>query len=123
MDKNYPRPTQRSRELRANMTDAERMLWKQLGGRKVAGTRFNRQFPIGPFICDFVSRDAKLVVEVDGGQHAGNELADVVRTSFLDQQGYRMIRFWNHDVMANVEGVVAEIDRALTDMPSPDPSR
>jgi very-short-patch-repair endonuclease len=72
-DKGYKRPTARSRDLRANMTEAERKLWGHLSARKVAGVRFNTQFPIGPFVCDFVSRGAKLVIEVDGGQHAHTE--------------------------------------------------
>jgi very-short-patch-repair endonuclease len=89
----------------------------------VAGTRFNRQFPIGPFICDFVSRTAKLVVEVDGGQHAHHTETDARRTAFLKSQGFRVIRFWNNDVLENVEGVVLTIERVLMDSPSPTPSR
>ena len=123
MDKGYKRPTARSRVLRQNMTDAERRLWGCLSARKVAGVRFNTQFPIGPFICDFVSRGAGLVIEVDGGQHATAEEADAARSRYIEAQGYRVIRFWNHDVMENLEGVVAEIERALVDRPSPNPSR
>ncbi len=122
-DKGYKRPTARSRELRANMTDAERRLWSCLSARKVAGTRFNTQFPIGEYVCDFVSRSARLVIEVDGGQHAVNLGADAARTRFIEAQGYQIIRLWNNDVLSNTEGVVAEIERALADMPSPDPSR
>ena len=123
LDKGYDRPTARSRELRAAMTDAERKLWSCLSARKVAGVRFNRQFPIGPFIGDFVSRSAKLVVEVDRGQHATSAQDDAARTRYMEAQGFRVIRFWNNDVLANIEGVVAEIERALADRPSPDPSR
>ena len=122
-DKGYKRPTARSRDLRANMTEAERKLWGHLSARKVVGVRFNTQFPIGPFVCDFVSRGAKLVIEVDGGQHAHTERADMARTRYIENQGYRVIRFWNNDVMGNVDGVVAEIERVLADMPSPSPSR
>ena len=122
-DKGYKRPTLRSRELRANMTDAERRLWAALSARKIAGVRFNTQFPIGPFICDFVSRRAKLVIEVDGGQHAEAEAADTARTRYIEAQGYRVIRFWNHDVLGNLDGVVTEIERVLMDRPSPSPSR
>jgi len=122
-DKSYQRPTGRSRELRANMTPAERKLWARLSARKVAGTRFNRQFPIGEFVCDFVSRGTKLVIEVDGATHGESERADAARTRFIEQYGYRVIRFWNNDVMCNIEGVVAEIERVLHDMPSPNPSR
>ena len=123
MDKGYKRPTARSRELRLNATDAERKLWAQISARRVAGVRFNRQFPIGPFICDFVSRSAKLVIEVDGGQHAVDVAKDEARTAYLEARGYRVIRFWNNDVLERIEGVVMEIERVLSDMPSPNPSR
>jgi len=113
----------RSRELRANPTEAERRLWAQLRARKVAGVRFNSQFPIGPYICDFVSRTARLVIEVDGGQHDWNAAADLARTRFIEAQGFFVLRFWNNDVLENIEGVVAIIERALADRPSPSPSR
>ena len=122
-DKGYARPTMRSRELRANATDAERTLWAQLRARNIAGVRFNSQFPIGPFICDFVSRTAKLVIEVDGGQHDWNAEKDGARTRFIEAQGFRVLRFWNNEVLENIEGVVAIIERALMDRPSPSPSR
>ncbi|HVF94745.1 MAG TPA: endonuclease domain-containing protein [Sphingomonas sp.] len=122
-DKGYKRPTARSRELRANMTDAERKLWSYLSARKVAGVRFNTQFPIGPFIGDFVSRGAKLVIEIDGGQHSSADHDDHERTRYMEVRGYRVIRFWNTDVLANIEGVVSEIERVLQDRPSPNPSR
>ena len=121
MDKGYKRPTARSRELRLNATDAERKLWAQLSARKVAGARFNRQFPIGPFICDFVSRSAKLVIEVDGGQHAVDVAKDEVRTAYRESRGYRVIRFWNNDVLERIEGVVLEIERVLATCPPPTP--
>ncbi|WP_375421837.1 endonuclease domain-containing protein [uncultured Sphingomonas sp.] len=123
LDKGYTRPTARSRELRADPTDAERKLWSHLSARKIAGTRFNRQFPIGPFIGDFVSRGARLVIEVDGGQHAASTEDDAARTRYMEAQGYCVIRFWNNDVLGNIEGVVATIERALVDRPSPSPSR
>jgi very-short-patch-repair endonuclease len=123
LDKGYKRPTARSRELRLNATDAERKLWAQISARKIASVRFNRQFPIGPFICDFVSRSAKLVIEVDGGQHAVDVAKDEARTAYLKTRGYRVIRFWNNDILERIEGVVSEIERVLADMPSPDPSR
>jgi very-short-patch-repair endonuclease len=120
-DRGYARPTARSRELRATMTDAERKLWTCLNARKVAGVRFNRQFPIGPFICDFVSRSAKLVIEVDGGQHDVER--DAARTRFIESQGYCVVRFWDDDMLQRTEGVVSEIERVLKDRPSPNPSR
>nr|WP_085218729.1 endonuclease domain-containing protein [Allosphingosinicella indica] len=123
MDKGYKRPTARSRELRANATEAERLLWRHLSARRIEGVRFNRQFPIGPFICDFVSRSARLIIEVDGGQHAERSEEDARRAAYLRSQGYRVIRFWNNDVLANIDGVVVRIAEILTDRPSPSPSR
>ena len=124
MDKAYDRTqTARSRELRNNPTDAEQSLWYHLRSRQLAGARFNRQVPIGPFIGDFVSRSAKLVVELDGGQHSLAADYDAKRTTFLEQRGYRVIRFWNADVLEDVEGVLRVIEEALKDRPSPNPSR
>ncbi|WP_430980894.1 endonuclease domain-containing protein [Stakelama marina] len=74
-------------------------------------------------MCDFVSRGAKLVIEVDGGQHASQTEQDRDRSRFLEAEGYRVIRFWNNDVIERVEGVVTEIERVLVEMPSPNPSR
>ncbi len=122
-DKASKRPTERSRELRNNVTEAERRLWVKLSARQVLGTRFNRQFPIGLFICDFVSRGAKLIIEVDGGQHANQPFEDDKRTTFLESKGYRVIRFWNNEVLENIDGVIQMIERTLSDSPSPAPSR
>ncbi|WP_082444991.1 endonuclease domain-containing protein [Sphingomonas sp. Leaf28] len=113
----------RIRALRATPTRAESALWQHLAARRTAGTRFNRQVPIGPFICDFVSRATKLVIEVDGGQHDWQSDDDARRTRFIENQGYRVIRFWNNDVLERLEGVVAEIARVLAERPSPNPSR
>jgi very-short-patch-repair endonuclease len=122
-DKASKRPTARSRELRRNPTEAEKRLWRRLSARQVGETRFNRQFPIGPFICDFVSRTAKLIIEVDGGQHAVRSEADAQRTAYLRSRGHRVIRFWNNDVLENTDSVVEAIELVLTDSPSPAPSR
>ncbi|MCI4589984.1 DUF559 domain-containing protein [Sphingobium sp. BYY-5] len=121
MDKGYARPTAKARGLRNNATEAERILWRAISARKVSGIRFNRQVPIGPFICDFVARSIGLVIEVDGGQH--NEEADAERTRYIEAQKFRVIRFWNNDVLGNIEGVIEEIERVIANMPSPDPSR
>lgn len=123
MDKGYNRPTARSRELRRNATEAERKLWRLLSARKLAGVRFNRQFPIGQFICDFASRERRLVIEIDGGHHAQTSEYDARRTRFLEAQGYRVIRFWNSDVLDDIEGVLQVIKQVLENMPSPCPSR
>ena len=122
-DKAYSRPTQRSRELRANATEAERRLWQHLRSRQLREARFNRQFPVGQFICDFVSREHRRVIELDGGQHATAGEYDERRTRFLEAQGYRVIRFWNSEVLDSIEGVVMRIGEALDNRPSPSPSR
>ncbi|RJG56664.1 DUF559 domain-containing protein [Sphingobium terrigena] len=121
MDKGYARPTARARALRNNATDAERVLWQAISARKLSGIRFNRQVPVGPFICDFVARSIGLVIEVDGGQH--DDAVDAERTRYIEAQGFRVIRFWNNDVLGNLDGVIEDIMRVVADMPSPDPSR
>ena len=118
MDKAYDRkPTLRSRELRKNPTDAERLPWQHLKMRQLAGVRFNNQVPIPPFICDFVARTPKLIIELDGGQHAVRTAEDDKRTRFLESRGYRILRFWNNDVLENVEGVLSVIEIALANAP------
>ena len=122
-DKGYSRPTLRSRQLRNNATEAERRLWPHLSARKLNGVRFNRQFPIGQFICDFVSREKRLVIELDGGQQAFSTEYDSRRTAFLEAQGYKVLRFWNNEVLDNLDGVLTVIGQTLDNTPSPSPSR
>jgi very-short-patch-repair endonuclease len=100
-----------ARGLRRNQTDAERLLWGKLRGRRLAGWKFKRQVPIGPFIVDFCCSDAWLIVELDGGHHGYEEVAeqDRLRTSDLEQRGYLVLRFWNHEVMGNLDGVCETI--------------
>ncbi len=120
MDTAYDRlPTQRSRELRLNATAAERKLWSALSNRQLWGVRFNRQVVIRPYICDLVARSAKLIIEIDGGQHGKSVGYDEARTAFLEAKGYRVLRFWNNEVLENIEGVVGKVASALDDMPSP----
>jgi very-short-patch-repair endonuclease len=124
LDNAYDRePRRRSRELRNNATPAERRLWQHLRNRQICGTRFNRQVPIGPFICDFAARTPKLIIELDGGQHVVRTAEDERRTRFLASRGYRVLRFWNNDVLGNVEGVLQVVEEVLKDRPSPGPSR
>ena len=104
----------RARTLRKTMTDAELELWKHLRARQIEGFRFRRQVPIDRYIVDFVCPQAKLVVEVDGGQHQAQSSYDAGRTAFLERQGYRVLRYWNHDVLQSVEDVLADIHRQLT---------
>jgi very-short-patch-repair endonuclease len=91
------------------MTDAEQKLWYRLRAERLEGWKFRRQVPIGSFVADFVCERARLVIEVDGGQHAEHEQYDAARTEALREQGYRVIRFWNGDVLANLEGVLEAI--------------
>jgi very-short-patch-repair endonuclease len=101
-----------ARSLRANQTDAETVLWNRIRNRQIDGHKFARQVPIGRNICDFVCREKKIVVEVDGGQH--NESAkDAVRDRYLIVEGYRVLRFWNNDVLGNLEGVLITIQTEL----------
>ena len=98
----------RARRLRRDATDAESRLWLKLGDRRLSGFKFARQRPIGPYIVDFVCRDRKLIVEVDGGQHADN-VRDRIRDDNLAAEGYRVLRFWNTDVLSNMDGVLITI--------------
>jgi len=94
-------------KLRHQQTDAEKKLWNALRGRQLLGLRFCRQFSVGNFILDFYCSEKKLTIELDGGQHADNEhlLFDAGRTMYLNEQGIKVIRFWNNDVLTNIVGV------------------
>ena len=98
-----------ARQLRKNMTDAERHLWQRLRGKQLSSIKFRRQQSIGKYIVDFVSFEQRLVIELDGGQHALQEDYDAVRSAFLQKQGYRVLRFWNHDVLQQTEAVLESI--------------
>ena len=104
----------RAKQLRVNMTDAERKLWRALRSRSI-GRKFRRQVPLGPYVVDFVGFESKLVVEVDGGQHASSA-KDTVRDRYFVDRGYRVLRFWNNDVLRNLEGVLTSIAESY---PSP----
>ena len=106
--------------MRRTPTDAEQVPWLALRGRRLAGFKFRRQWTLGSFIVDFCCLERRLIVEADGGQHSAE--ADAGRTAWLEQQGYRVIRFWNHDVLGNTDGVLQMISEALTQQdPHPDP--
>jgi very-short-patch-repair endonuclease len=113
---------ERARQLRTNMTDAERRLWWQLRRKQIDGHRFRRQVPIGPYIVDFACLAQRLLIEVDGGQHSDNAERDAVRTEWLEAQGFRVIRFWNNDVFENMGGVLEVIDAALAGRRAPTPA-
>ena len=95
------------RKLRRASTVAEARLWPHLRARQLDGVKFTRQFVIGPHIADFAARDLHLAIELDGGQHSIE--ADAPRTRLIEAHGYRILRFWNHDVLANTEGVLESI--------------
>lgn len=101
-----------ARKLRRAMTDAEIRLWSRIRNRQLLGFKFRSQMPIGKHVADFGCEQARLVIELDGGQHADNE-ADAERTAVIEAAGYHIIRFWNHDVLANTDGVLEEIARTL----------
>ena len=102
-----------ARELRINATDAERRLWSKLRLRQLEGARFRRQHPIGPYIVDFICLEQKLVIELDGGQHADAVEYDEARTAWLAASGYHVLRFWNNEVLRNIAGVLEAILEAL----------
>jgi very-short-patch-repair endonuclease len=120
--------TTRARELRQNSTRAELRLWQHLRSRGIDGHKFVRQEPIGPCVADFVCRKERLIIELDGGQHAESK-RDAIHDRWLADHGYRTLRFWNNDVLTNIEGVWLTIATALGDAqtrgkaPSPGASR
>ena len=105
--------TTKARELRASMTDAETLLWHQLRGRRFQGFKFRRQRPLGPYILDFVCLEAGLVVEIDGGQHVEQQAYDLQRTALIEQAGFTVIRFWNHEVLNDPSAVLEAISQSL----------
>ena len=111
--------TTRPRQLRRNATDAENRLWYVVRNRGLAGLKFVRQFPVGPFIADFACREIGLIIELDGGQHATSQ-TDAGRTEYLNGQGYGVLRFWNSEVFENRDGVLLAISSVIEGSPSPD---
>ncbi len=97
-----------ARNLRNNPTEAEQRLWLHLRASRFEGVKFTRQFPIGNFIADFACRSLRLAIELDGGQHSDSP-ADAGRTRIIEAHGYRVIRFWNHEVFENLDGVLTVI--------------
>ncbi len=100
-----------ARKLRADQTDAEERLWHHLRGRQLEGERFVRQLQIDAYVADFACRTARLAIELDGGQH--DPARDAARTAIIENYGYRVRRFWNHDVLANTAGVLEAIRQEL----------
>ena len=108
---------QRARQLRRDSTDAEKRLWRALR-TGLPQFKWRRQMPIGPYFADFACFAEKLVIELDGGQHADAVGFDTARTEFIEARGYRIIRFWNNDVLSNTTGVVERITEQLSASPS-----
>jgi very-short-patch-repair endonuclease len=113
--------TTRARRLRRNSTDAENALWYRLRSRGLGGHKFVRQEPIGQYTVDLICRARRLIIEADGGQHAGNP-RDAVRDKWLVDHNYQVLRFWNNDVLVNMTGVLETIAIALAEAP-PHPDR
>ncbi len=109
------------RKLRRSSTDAEKRLWGRLRNRQLCGLKFKRQVPVCGFCADFFCEDAKLIVEVDGGQHAVRTKKDAERTKVLESAGFQVLRFWNNDVLPNIEGVLQEIANIAGVAPHPVP--
>ncbi|MCK0196806.1 DUF559 domain-containing protein [Ancylobacter sp. 6x-1] len=110
----------RARRLHRDQTEVERLLWSRLRDRRLAGWKFRRQVPVGPYVVDFLCADAKLVIELDGGHHTPE--ADAERTRMIEADGYLVIRFWNNDVLENLDGVLRRILESLRPAPPhPDP--
>ena len=112
--------TGRARRLRRDSTSAELRLWNRIHSRAIDGHKFVRQEPIGPYIVDFVCREKRLIVELDGGQHA-ESVRDRTRDQWLAQHNYRVLRFWNNDVMSSMDGVLETIATALQAEAPPHP--
>jgi very-short-patch-repair endonuclease len=111
-----------SRRLRSNLTDAEKLLWKHLRLKQLDAFRFRRQHPLGEYVVDFACIEAALVVEVDGGQHSERREQDALRSNGLAAQGFRVLRFWNNEVLQNIEGVMYQIRAALSVRANPHPN-
>jgi adenine-specific DNA-methyltransferase len=115
-------PREFARKLRRNGTDAERALWFHLRDRRLGGLKFRRQHPIGPYTVDFACVEARLIVELDGGQHLDACSRDALRTAFLEAQGWRVIRLWDHEALAlRFESLEAVLAAACPTSPAPAP--
>jgi very-short-patch-repair endonuclease len=123
-DRGIRTPNQaRAHNMRLDPTEAERKLWWNLRHRlNIRHAHFRRQVRLGKYIADFASHRLHLVIEIDGGQHAEQFERDAKRTEFLESEGYRVLRFWNNDVLSNIDGVLEMIQSACLATPTPNPS-
>ena len=113
--------TSRARELRKQSTDAEHLLWSRLRNRRLLGLKFRRQAPIGRYIVDFVCREQNLIIELDGGHHQQRRASDQSRTEWLNSRGFRVVRYWNNEVLGDLDSVLESIRMALEAGDSPSP--
>ena len=111
-----------AKRLRSNMTDVEQKLWRELRAKRFADYKFRRQVPMRKYIADFVCFQPKVIIELDGGQHAEQVAYDKKRDEFFIEQGFAMLRFWNNEVVENWEGVLTMILNTLKRPPLPNPS-
>ena len=112
----------RARAMRLSPTEAERKLWWHLRHRlPLSATHFRRQVRLGHYIVDFASHGLRIVIELDGGQHAVQSKSDATRSKFLESEGYRVLRFWNNEVLTNIDGVLEVIQSAILATPTPTP--
>jgi very-short-patch-repair endonuclease len=121
MPKRTPEFSYLVKQLRINQTEAERKLWRCLRAKRFAGFKFKRQQPIDNYVADFCCMRGRLVIEVDGGQHQEQRAYDDQRTKYLNEQGFRVLRFWNSEVMSNIDSVLQAIFLALVPSPQPSP--
>ena len=116
---------QKAKQLRSNSTDAERNLWAHIRNRRLEGWKFRRQLPVGQYIVDFACPELRLIIEIDGGQHAEQVIYDLNRTKILQSKGYQVVRYWNNEVLGNIEGVIEALTLTLSQRErelSPSPS-
>jgi len=112
----------RARELRRNGSRAEKICWNLIRDRRIDGAKFRRQQPIGPYFADFACVSRKVVIEIDGEQHAYQVDADARRTAVMEQLGWQVVRFWANEVVANPEGIWTEIEQVLIGPVTPSPA-
>ena len=106
------RLTRLAKNLRGQSTDAEAVLWQKLRARQIEGIKFRRQQPIEDYIVDFVSFEKRIIIELDGGQHSENKSNDLQRDRFFEENGFKVLRFWNNEVLENLEGVLEVIRKS-----------
>ena len=111
----------KAKRLRKELTETEKYLWKYLRNKQIEEFKFRRQQPIGKYIVDFINFEKKLIVEVDGGQHSIYENKDIIRDKYLKKEGYKILRFWNNEVLNNIEGVLEVIINNLSPSPKSSP--